>query len=91
MATPFRKDVLRIKRNNMAMDNPKIPKPKNKKLSNFSPVKYLTIGFISYNLKNFLFILKINPYPNNLFNKLYNLASLPAIYLNLFVPSVAAS
>lgn len=91
MATPFRKDVLRIERNNMARDNPKIPKPKNNKLSNFSPVKYLTIGFISYNLKNFLFILKINPYPNNLFNKLYNLASLPAIYLNLFVPSVAAS
>ena len=91
MATPFRKDVLRIKRNNMAMANPKIPKPKNKKLSNLSPVKYLTIGFISYNLKNFLFILKINPYPNNLFNRLYNLASFPAIYLNLFVPSVAAS
>lgn len=91
MATPFRKDVLRIKKKNIAMANPKIPKPKNKKLSNFSPVKYLTIGLISYNLKNFLFILKINPYPNNLFNKLYNLASLPAIYLNLFVPSVAAS
>ena len=91
MATPFRKDVLRIKRNNMAIANTKIPKLKNKKLSNLSPVKYLTTGFISYNLKNFLFILKINPYPNNLFNKLYSLASLPAIYLNLFVPSVAAS
>ena len=91
MATPFRKDVLRIKRKNMAMANPKIPKPKNKKLSNLSPVKYFTIGFIIYNLKNFLFILKINPYPNNLFNRLYSLASFPAIYLNLFFPSVAAS
>ncbi len=90
MATPFRKDVLRIKRNTMARANPKIPKPKNKKLSNFSPVKYLTIGFMAYNLKNILFILNKKPYPNNLFNKLYNLASFPAIYLNLFVPSVAA-
>ncbi len=70
MATPFRKDVLRIKRNDMAMANPKIPKLKNKKLSNLSPVKYLTIGFISYNLKNFLFILNMKPYPNNLFNRL---------------------
>ena len=91
MATPFRKDVLRIKKKNIAIANPKIPKPKNKKLSNLSPVKYFTIGFIIYNLKNFLFILNMKLYPNKLFNKLYNLASLPAIYLNLFVPSVAAS
>ncbi len=57
IAIPFIKDVLATERHITANAKPKSPKPKNKKLSSLSPVKYFTIGFISYNLKNFLFIL----------------------------------